>query len=957
MSKDENNISEQKNNTDTLKLILNISGKLLNMPPDDINFQRIADEIKELSGAFLIGINTYEQSGAISVTKAISGVPTGIKDISKILGFPIVGREWVVKPARLKSLQGGNLKLFRNIYDASKGELSKTQARMLETLFNIGNVYVIELSYEKQGPQGDIIFFMKKGEVIKNKELIEIYAGLIGSFLLRIQTEKALYESESKFRSYMEKAPLGVFVTDMEGNYVEVNQAACQMSGYSEEELLNLNITEFLAPQFLEKGLESFKRLKEKKFIEEDVLACKKSGEKIWVNLVATVIDQNKVTAFCQDITNKKLSEQKMGIFSRIIELTSDNVFITDREGVIKYVNPAFEALSGYSAQEAIGNTPRILKSELHTNEEYETLWNTLLEGNVTTINLTNRKKNGELFYVESIITPIQNEKGEITDFVNTSRNITEKMQHEHELESINIISLALRVAKTVDEMLLIMLDKILEITKAAHGSIWLYDSKNKKLQMVANRGLTELEENPLPPEKLGEEISKLVFSTGKLFVSKDINRDERLSEDFRKAFAPGMGKAIVPIFAGDSLLGTFDVNVKLPREISPSDIRILTALSEIAANAIQRMRSYEKIQKDAKHFASLHSVELLINASDDLPNLLNTILDYMLDLLNVNAAAILLYNSDRSMLEYFAGKGFRSREIEKSLVSIGEGYAGKAALSQQTVIINDLRIEESKYARRDLLRQEEFITYIGIPLINSNEIIGVLDIFHRSVLNPDSEWIDFTEALAVQAAIAIGKSTLFNNLKHTNLELLQAYDKTIEGWSKAMDLRDQETEGHTQRVTELAVRLAQTSGLSENEIAHIRRGALLHDMGKVGIPDGILLKPGPLTDEEWAIMRMHPQYAFDMLSPIKFLKPALDIPYCHHEKWDGSGYPRGLKGEEIPIAARIFAIVDVWDALRSDRPYRKAWSKEKVLAHIMSLSGTHFEPRIVELFLNLPGI
>ncbi len=940
-----------------LKRILSTSVKLLNMSPDAINYQLIADEIKELSGAFLLGINTYEQQGAISVTRALSGIPSSIKDITKILGFPILGKEWVVKPERLMSLQGGNLIFFKNIYDASKGELSKTQAMMLETVFNIGVVYIIELSYEKNGPQGDLIFLMKKGEDIRNKELIELYASLIGNFLVRIQTEKSLHESVAKFRSYMEKAPLGVFITDMEGNYVEVNHAACQMSGYSEEELLKLNITDFLALEFLDKGLEIFKRLKEKSFIEDVVMARKKNGEKFWINLVATIIDQNKVTAFCQDITKKMLAEQKMEIFSKIIELTSDSVFITDREGVINYVNPAFETLTEYSAQEAIGKTPRILKSGLHTNEEFEALFSTLHAGNITTRNIANRKKTGELFYVESTITPIKNEKGEITDIVNTSRNITEKMQHEHELESINNVSMELRVATTVDEMLLIMLDKILEITKASHGSIWLYDPNNKKLQMVANRGVNDPEVSPIPPEKLGEEISKLVFSTGKLFVSKDINRDERLSEDFRKEFVPGIGKAIVPIFAGDSILGTFEVNVKLPHEISPSDIKILTSLSEIAANAIQRMRSYEKIHKDAKYFASLHAVDLLINASDDLPNLLNTILDYVVDLLEVNAAAILLYNSDNLTLEYFAGKGFRGRNIEKSELMIGEGYAGKAALNQQTVIVNDLRNDVLEYARNELLMQEEFISYVGIPLVNNSEIIGVLDIFHRSILNPDSEWVDYMEAFASQAAIAIEKSNLYNNLRRTNYELLQAYDKTIEGWSKAMDLRDHETEGHTLRVTELSVRLAQAAGLSENEIVHLRRGALLHDMGKVGIPDGILLKPGPLTNDEWIIMRMHPRYALEMLSPIEFLKPALDIPYCHHEKWDGSGYPRALKGEEIPISARIFAIIDVWDALRSDRPYRKSWSKEKVLEHITSLSGTHFEPKIVQLFLNLPGI
>lgn len=189
---------------------------------------------------------------------------------------------------------------------------------------------------------------------------------------------------------------------------------------------------------------------------------------------------------------------------------------------------------------------------------------------------------------------------------------------------------------------------------------------------------------------------------------------------------------------------------------------------------------------------------------------------------------------------------------------------------------------------------------------------------------------------------------------KQAEAELLLAYDETIEGWSHALDLRDKETEGHTLRVTEMAVTLSRRASIPESEIFHVRRGALLHDIGKMGVPDAILLKPNKLTDEEWIIMRKHPEFAFELLSPIVYLNPALDIPYCHHEKWDGSGYPRGLKGEQIPLAARLFAIVDVWDALRSNRPYRQGWSTEKVIEHIKSLSGTHFEPKAVELFLNM---
>ncbi|MBT3713977.1 MAG: PAS domain S-box protein [Anaerolineae bacterium] len=184
--------------------------------------------------------------------------------------------------------------------------------------------------------------------------------------------------------------------------------------------------------------------------------------------------------------------------------------------------------------------------------------------------------------------------------------------------------------------------------------------------------------------------------------------------------------------------------------------------------------------------------------------------------------------------------------------------------------------------------------------------------------------------------------------------ELIRAYEMTLVGWSRAMDLRDNETEGHTQRVTNMTVRIARAMELDEEAIANIRRGALLHDMGKLGIPDSILLKPGKLTDEEWVIMRKHPQFAYEMLSPIDFLKSALDIPYSHHEKWDGTGYPRGLKGEEIPFAARIFAVADVWDALRSDRPYRKGWPVEKVREYICSEAGKHFDPTVVEAFVKI---
>jgi len=201
----------------------------------------------------------------------------------------------------------------------------------------------------------------------------------------------------------------------------------------------------------------------------------------------------------------------------------------------------------------------------------------------------------------------------------------------------------------------------------------------------------------------------------------------------------------------------------------------------------------------------------------------------------------------------------------------------------------------------------------------------------------------DITERKRAEEALQIA---------HQNLQ--EAYDRTIEGWVRALDLRDRETEGHTQRVTEMTLKVARALGLPESEIVHVKRGALLHDIGKIAVPDEITKKTGPLNEREWSIMRKHPEYAYEMVSPIAYLQPALDIPYCHHERWDGSGYPRGLKGEEIPLTARMFAIIDVWDALTSERPYRKPNAPEDTITFLKKEAGRLFDPRLVELFLNV---
>jgi PAS domain S-box-containing protein len=362
-----------------------------------------------------------------------------------------------------------------------------------------------------------------------------------------------------------------------------------------------------------------------------------------------------------------------------------------------------------------------------------------------------------------------------------------------------------------------------------------------------------------------------------------------------------------------------------------------------------------EKIKTPLAQLASLRAIDVAIMSTHDLRMIFYILLSQTIAKLDVDAARILLFNSSTKILEFGAAQGFYVADIEKAYVQFGEEIAGRAALGG--ILIDGHHLTKDFFsANAPLFANEGFTCFYAVPLISKGKLKGVLEVFEKEHVHHDRGWVDFLNSLAGQAAIAIDNASLFLDLQRSNTDLRLAYETTLEGWSAALDLRDRETEGHTQRVTKLTEQIAISMGITGNELLNIRRGALLHDIGKVGVPDRILNKRGPLTNSEWKTMRKHPQFAYDMLSPIAYLHGALDIPYAHHEKWDGSGYPRGLKGEEIPLAARIFAVVDVYDALISDRPYRKGWPRKKALKYIHEQTGIHFDPQVVEVFMREMG-
>jgi HD-GYP domain-containing protein (c-di-GMP phosphodiesterase class II) len=392
----------------------------------------------------------------------------------------------------------------------------------------------------------------------------------------------------------------------------------------------------------------------------------------------------------------------------------------------------------------------------------------------------------------------------------------------------------------------------------------------------------------------------------------------------------------------------------ELESKVEERTVELSKTVEILEEQISERRRAEETIQLQLSRLNVLHSIETAINASLDLNFTLEHLVSQVINQLGVDAATILLLNQETLVLDYVVSKGFRSNALKYTRLKLGESNAGQAAKERRIVTIPDLREQFDAFERSKLFVNEDFVSYFAVPLIAKGQLLGVIELFHRKPLGSDPEWLDFLKTIANQAANAVDNAVLFDRLQQINFKLMLAYDTTIEGWSQALDMRDRETEGHSQRVTDMTLKIAKALRIEDSKLVHMQRGALLHDIGKLGVPDSILLKPGPLTEEEWIIMKRHPEYAFKMLSKIDYLEPAIDIPYYHHEKWNGTGYPKGLKGNEIPLSARIFAVVDVWDALRSDRPYRPAWPAEKVFEHISANAGTHFDPEVVEIFIEI---
>lgn len=525
--------------------------------------------------------------------------------------------------------------------------------------------------------------------------------------------------------------------------------------------------------------------------------------------------------------------------------------------------------------------------------------------------------------------------------------DITEAKERERTLEAFAQVALALRQSENLKEMMESALDAALRITEAGAGALLLYEEDPPRLTEEAARGF--IRRIPGAPRLEEQSLAALALK-GQVVLSPDLKNDPRLREAARPHIPEGWAGLAHPLLAGKNPVGVLLLAWPGGRLPTPPELERIQVLAETIGNAVRRAQLREKLAKRVAHLEALRQVDQAILASMDLAPSLEILLDKLF-LLPLDAAAFFLYEPREKALRLAAHRGFRT-PVPPQTLFLGQGHVGRAALTGEKVAVDDLRREPGSHP--EFTREEGLVAERAYPLLARGSLLGVLAVFTRRPWDLLGEDEAFLEALVGQSALALDSLRVLRDLQKSQRELEAAYELTLWGWAKAVELRDQETAGHTERVTALTLRLAEALGVPEEDLDDLRRGAILHDVGKIAIPDRILLKPGPLTEEEWRVMKLHPVYAYEWLSGIPFLKKALDVPYAHHERWDGSGYPRGLKGLEIPLSARIFAVADVYDALTSDRPYRKAWPKEKALAYIREEAGKQFDPEVVEAFLKL---
>ncbi len=506
-----------------------------------------------------------------------------------------------------------------------------------------------------------------------------------------------------------------------------------------------------------------------------------------------------------------------------------------------------------------------------------------------------------------------------------------------------------------LDEVLKHLLQELSRVINFDTASLLLLE--DNLLRIVASVGFEDPDLIESLTFSLGENFpNHEVIQKAKSVSFQDVSREYPVFKEGAETYDSGWIRSWlgVPLLVKETVIGMISVDRKEVNDFSREETALAEAFANQAATMIENTRLYSQSKRQLARLETLRQIDQTITSSLDLSLSLNVFLAQLMEQLDVDAAGLYLYQDELQQLEFYLGKGFKDQSWIEKEIRLGQGHVGTAALDRKSTYIKKISSNTQFELPEEATKREGFISYYSCPLINKGNLVGLLEIFQRTELNANPEWVRFLEMLTHQASIAVESVTQFDQLEQSNINLMLAYDATLEKAVQVLEARGFEPPGHSRRVIDTAVKMGIQMGLSSRDLVNLRRGSLIHDLGMLAIPDNIVLKPGKLEPDEMLRIQEHPRLAYEWFSGVELLREALEIPLAHHERWDGTGYPRGLKANQIPLNARIFSIVDVWDVLNSEKPYRPAWDQEKILTFLDQQTGLAFDPDIVRTFFTV---
>jgi len=784
------------------------------------------------------------------------------------------------------------------------------------------------------------------------------------------RSQTALLHSQRQMRALMDNSIDGIVMTDEEGRLVEWNAGMEAISGLTRTETQGMRIWEVferlsvfenLPHHQVEADRERFREvlsgtrtvkpgLREYAFKRPD-------GQPRVLEIMTFSIPTDLGTLIggvARDITDRKAAEKALmessELNNTLLNASTDAVFLVDTDLNLLAVNQGFANRLSSQPGQWIG----VNLSEI-TDHETAIHWRELIHTALSTRQQAIRDIKLQTRWYHTKACPILDGSGQVARVAVFSTDITTTRQHERMLEAVASVSSALRSTLTQADVFPVVIDQVEHLMDADGVGLVIKNDLGLVRVEQARGAWTALMNHTYTIE---EATRGPVLIMDQPYLNNDIATAQQLFHT--RPFEGIKATACMPIAIEGNVVGCLWIGCRTA--IDQSEMRILAALADIAASSLHRARLHEQSLLNTQQLSIASDIGRILSQTLSLQEVYVRLAESLYHLLpDIASVIISRFNPvEKNIVCVYALEDGKLVDVSQlpalPLRPPNEGTQSQVIHTAQPVLKNNMAdyMKQSPHITiGDRTRVTQSALYVPI-LAKKSEVLGVLQVQSYTNFRFTHEDIAFLSLTCNTAAIAIQNAILFEDLQRSNQDLTHAYRATLEAWSRALDLRDRGTAGHTNRVLENTIRLGQMMGMNETELDNLRRGAQLHDIGKMGVPDSILLKPDRLTEEEWAVMRMHPEYAHQMLHPVPEFRSILDVPYCHHEKWDGSGYPRGLRGEEIPLAARVFAVVDVWDALRSDRPYRPAWSEERVIEYIRNQAGHHFDPRVVAAFLEI---